>query len=1737
MKQIYILVYLFLLIVKTSDAQLAVTGGNPAADLVDTLVGSGVTITNIVYTGNPASKGSYRCSGGCNLGSPRGIFLTSGRANQTPTSPFSAFHGDDMGTTGDSLLDLIVFPDSTLDAAVLEFDFTAATDSVQFKFIFGSEEYNEFVNQFNDVFAFYISGPGIPGGTKNIALVPGTSTPVSIDNVNNGNSGSVGTGPCTNCAYYHDNMAGGSGSIFFDGFTVPMIAGIRVMPCQTYHMKFAIADVNDHVYDSGVFLEAGSFSSLGQIRLYADGQTQSNGDTVLVCTGDSIVLSVNTAMNYHWSNGDTTQSIVVTQANLAPGGNYSCFTINPLVSCFAYTTMVKVMFVNPVATITTSGPTSLCPGGSVTLQSSTANSYLWSNGATTQNIVVNTAGTYTVTVTNLPACNSVSAPVTVSMASPAASVSGTLSICSGQNTTLTATAGSGYLWSNGATTQTINVNTSNTYTVTVTFAGGCTASGNATVTVNPLPSTAITGINSICQGATTTLDAGAGFSSYLWSTGATTATINTGIAGPYTVTVTNANGCTSLASRTVTVNPLPTPSITGTIVFCQGNNSTLNAGAGYTNYLWSTGATTQTINVTTPSNYIVTVTNANGCSKSTNAVVTVNANPVPVITGPLAFCSGNSTTLSATAGYPGYLWSNGATTQTISSALANTFTVTVTNVNGCTGIASATTVVNALPSPVISGNNSICQNTSSTLNAGAGYSSYLWSTGALTPSINATVTGAYTVTVTDANTCSKSTSFNLTVNPLPVPVITGVNAFCQGASSTLNAGAGFNSYLWSTGSTSQTLPVSTQATYTVTVSNAFGCTASTSQFVTVHALPTPIITGANGICTGSTATLNAGTGYSSYLWSTGAITASITPSIANTYTVTVTNVNNCSASASKALTIFALPAPAITGNNVVCQGISSTFDAGAGYTQYLWSTGATSQTIPVNTANTFSVTVTDANGCSNTTSRTLTVNPIPTATVTGNTSFCQGNNSTLDAGVGFTSYLWSPGGATTRTINVTTGGPYSVIVSNGFSCTSSASATVVVHSLPAPAITGPTGICSGGNATINAGNGYTGYVWSTGALTPNVTLAAAGTYTVTVTDVNGCTGTTNRSLVIFPLPNPVITGTAAVCQGSTSLLQAGSFTSYLWSTGAVTPTINAGTAGFYTVTVTDANTCSRSTSFNLTVNALPTPAITGVNAFCSGSSSVLNAGGAYVSYLWSTGATTSTLSVNATNTYRVTVTDGNGCTAIATMPVTVWALPNPVITGTAAICAGTQSTLSAGTFASYQWSNTATTATISVGSPLAYQVTVTDANGCVNTSAPFNLTVRALPSATISNNSVICIGKNTTVNIQLTGAAPFHYSYSNGTTTVGPVLSATSTVTIPVAPVASTTYTLTQVSDAYCTGTFSGSAIVTVNPLPTPAITGADEICDGTSTMLNVGNYSSYLWSTGDITQNISVEDSANYICTVTDVNGCTNATHHLLTVNETPVITFTNDTSLTCEAPIIHFTNSSTYPAGSVFNWDFADGVLSAEANPAHQFSQPGNFPISLTITTAKNCTATSTNNLDIIFYPLPVARFTANPKFTSMFNSAVNLVDQSDNAVSWTWDLGDGNYDSIQNVKHYYQEPAKYQIRLTVTNIAGCVSETKDEIMIAPFFIPSAFTPNNDGKNELFFELGFDLDVQGFDMKIWNRWGQMVFATDTYKNGWNGYDKKGKPAPSGVYYYTLKVVTNTGKDFNYNGDVTLLR
>jgi hypothetical protein len=1186
--------------------------------------------------------------------------------------------------------------------------------------------------------------------SRSISVSASGSYSVTVTNVNGCNATSEPTvvtvhapppapvisasGPLTFCA-------GGSVTLTApDGYTYAWSTGettrsIAVTTSGTYSVF--VSDANG--------CSSGSDPAVVTVNANPSTPSISASGATTFCDGGSVTLTAPAGYSYLWSNGATTESIIV-----AASGSYSVTVTNASGCAASSAAAIVTVNANPATpSITPSGSTTFCEGGSVTLMAPEGQSFVWSNGATTQSIVVSTSGSYSVTVSNGSGCSATSAATSVAVhpnpAAPSIGASGSTTFCEGGSVTLTAPAGYSYLWSNGATSQSIVVTAGGSYSVTVTNASGCSATSAATsVTVNANPSTPVisaSGSTTFCEGGSVTLTAPAGYS-YLWSNGATSQSIVVTAGGSYSATVTNASGCSAASAPTsVTVNATPsTPSVTpsGSTTFCAGGSVTLTAPSGYS-YLWSNGATSQSINVSSGGSYSVTVTNASGCSAtSAPTAVTVNANPsTPSVgaSGPTTFCAGGSVTLTAPGGYS-YLWSNGATSQSINVTTGGSYSVTVTNASGCSATSAPTTVtVNAAPStPTVTAGSAttFCAGGSVTLTAPAGYS-YLWSNGATSQSISATTSGSYSVTVTNGSGCSTtSATTNVTVHAVPsTPSITpsGSTTFCAGGSVTLTAPSGF-SYLWSNGATSQSINVTAGGSYSVTVTNANGCSSTSSATtVTVHANPaTPSITpsGATTFCAGGSVTLTAPGGYS-YLWSNGATSQSIVVTSSGSHSVTVTNASGCSATSTPmTVTVNSAPStPTITpsGATTFCTGGSVTLTASSA-PSYLWSNGATTQSINVTTGGSYSVTVTNASGCSATSApTTVTVNAkpaTPSITPSGPTTFCTGGSVTLNAPAGF-SYLWS-NGATSQSINVTTSGSHSVTVTNASGCSStSATTTVTVNAAPAtPAITpsGATTFCAGGSVTLNAPAGYT-YLWSNGATTQSINVTTSGSYSVTVSNANGCSATSAPTTVTVNAKpaTPAITpsGPTTFCTGGSVTLSAPAGFTYLWSNGATSQSVNVATSGTFSVTVTNASGCSTASApTTVTVNAKPaTPTVTagGPTTFCAGGSVTLSAPAGFT-YLWSNGATTQSISATTSGNYSVTVTNASGCsTASAATSVTV----NPATTisqqpQSVTIARNTTTTLSvtaSGTgTVTYQWyRGTSGTTTNPVSGATSFQYT------------------------------------------------------------------------------------------------------------------------------------------------------------------------------------------------------------------------------------------------------------------------------------------------------------------------------------------------------------------------------------------------------------------------------------------------
>ncbi|NOT51095.1 MAG: S8 family serine peptidase [Chitinophagaceae bacterium] len=510
------------------------------------------------------------------------------------------------------------------------------------------------------------------------------------------------------------------------------------------------------------------------------------------------ISAVSGATTYTWTappgaavaSGQGTTNITINYLAGSSSGNVSVTASNGTCSSTPGTLAINVGGSGSIPAPLTGGNQSVtvCPGGIVPTLTATASvppghTVVWYNAPTGGSVVasptLSVAGTvtyYAASRDNTTLCESATrTPVTLTITQvPAASISagGPVSFCQGGNVVLTANTGGSYLWSNGATSQSITVSAAGSYSVTVTTGSCVSTSPVTTVTVNPVPTANITagGATTFCQGLSVVLTASAG-SSWLWSNGATTQAITVTTSGNYTVTVTNAAGCSAVSAVTsVTVNPNPPAVVTagGPLTFCQGGSVTLTANAG-TSYLWSNGATSQAITVSAVGthNLSVAVTQASGCvSNSLVTTVTVNPTPAANITagGATTFCQGGSVVLTASAGNS-WLWSNGTTTQAATITTSGSYTVVVTGTGGCTNT-SAPAVVTVSPNPVVnitaSPYNSLFPGLKTTLTANVtppGTYTYAWFkngtliTGATSNTIaNVTMAdvGSYTVAV--ANT-------------------------------------------------------------------------------------------------------------------------------------------------------------------------------------------------------------------------------------------------------------------------------------------------------------------------------------------------------------------------------------------------------------------------------------------------------------------------------------------------------------------------------------------------------------------------------------------------------------------------------------------------------------------------------------------------------------------------------------------------------------------------------------------------------------------------------------------------------------------------------------------------------------------------------------------------------------------------------------------------------------------------
>lgn len=574
-----------------------------------------------------------------------------------------------------------------------------------------------------------------------------------------------------------------------------------------------------------------------------------------ICVGDSVHFidkSSNSPTSWKWTLTGGSPSTSTLQNPVVYYGTAGTYTVKEVVKNVNGSdsiTKVNYITVLPLPTITISGTTTICAGNSTTLTATGGGTYAWSTGAATAAITVSpgTTTTYSLTVTNGGCPKDTTVKVTVTPL-PTVTLSGNNSLCPGDSTTLTATGGGTYAWSNGSTKSSITVKpvTTTTYTLGVTN-GGCTKDTSITVTVASKPTASISNDTTICAGATLTLTASGG-TSYSWSNGATTSsiTVTPGTNITYTVSVSN-GGCPADTAVTVTVNPVPTVTLSGTNVICSGKSTTITATGGGT-YSWSNGATTSSITVTpgTSTTYSVSVANG-GCPKDTTFTVTVNPSPAITLSGNMSICAGDSTTLTAGGGGT-YNWSNGSTNGTIivKPAADSTLTLQVTT-GGCTSDTTITIIVNAQPIPLVGPLLNTCQGTPVQLTASGG-TSYSWqpasslSDSSLSnPMANPAVTTTYTVIVANGG-CTATDSETVVVYPVSAVAACCTATITQGQSAPLTVSPVIpgDKYQWvpSAGVSCDTCPStiaspSVTTWYHVIVTDSNNCTSVDSVLITV----------------------------------------------------------------------------------------------------------------------------------------------------------------------------------------------------------------------------------------------------------------------------------------------------------------------------------------------------------------------------------------------------------------------------------------------------------------------------------------------------------------------------------------------------------------------------------------------------------------------------------------------------------------------------------------------------------------------------------------------------------------------------------------------------------------------------------------------------------------------------------------------------------------------------------------
>ncbi|MES2592744.1 MAG: PKD domain-containing protein [Bacteroidota bacterium] len=1469
--------------------------------------------------------------------------------------------------------------------------------------------------------------------------------------------------------------------------------------------------------------------------------------------------------------------------------------------------------------------------------------YSWmpgnSNGPTFSHLTI---GTYTVTITDLNGCSYIDSivvtqPAAIALAS--SSINSNCSLANGQASVI-ASGGTGtysYQWSlSGSTTDMATGLFSGAYTVTVTDANGCTAKDAITVIDNASPIALVSAVtNATCNGAndgtaTVSVSGGIGPYTYAWTPSGATDAIASGLApGTYTVTVKDVNLCTSVPSVSAEITQ-PNPiniAVTKTNISCFGNTDgtasiIVSGGTSAYTYLWLPGtSTTSSITGLSPNTYTIQVTDSKSClgTETVNITQPISALSVALTFTPVNCFGGTDGKASAIAagGTPPYNYSwmpgniNGSD---LSNVPSGTYTVSVTDANLCSVTNSITITEPTAIILVSDGINSTCSlaNGQASVIASGGTGAYLyqWAPNGGTNSIaTGLISGPYSVTVTDANGCVATDGVTVNDDASPVVAVSGVTPVtCNGlndGTATVNVTGGSAPYTYSwlpSGGTNSTAVGLAPGTYTVIVTDANACQSlpAISNEITQ---PNPIyiaITKTDISCFGNnngtaSAVVSEGTPGYTYLWMPGAgAGTSITNLIPATYTIQVTDANSCGQAASIIINepnqltsvISSTTGASCFGDN---NGTATvTMNGGTPVYNYIWSpiggNGPTGTGFP---SGTFTVTVTDFNGCA--TSSSVTINQPSQALSANNTvSFisCFGaDDGTIgihpSGGTAAYYYQWTPAVSTSDTASALSPGDYTILITDNNSCQTNLSVTVTEPAEINGTLLTVNPSCNLANGSISSlisgGTAPYTYLWQQGSMTTSgINGLGTGTYNLLVTDAFNCTFSLSATLTITPDPTTTVSVSNVSCYGgnngsaTVNIAQGTPPYTLTWLPyGGTTLNANTLAAGTYTVNVTDDLGCQTT---GMAIIAEPPPLDvsidTIINVLCSGgntgSISLDVSGGSGQSYTYSwapSGATAADATNLNTGTYTVTVTDQNNCWKAISATTTQPAPLISVINSTGfPLCYGgygNASVLVSGGILpySYSWSNSETGSTaynLGVGSST---VTVTDTNGCSTTNTVV-ITEPLEVITTSGGNDTLCVGQSGSISATASGGGG-NYIYAwqpSGAVTAG---------TLPITPTSNTTYTVVAYDQNGCPGKPDTlDVIVYTLSASNIQLLGSTPLCPGQSSFLYVETTGTtaetgsltYQWNNnlGTGTSHlVTPTQPTTYVVTVSNACGLSVSDSIAVLFSPPPTIDLSLVPTIFCAPGILLFDDNSFSGNESdpifTWYWNFGDGTVSSEENPAHYYQQAGTYLATLTATTINGCTNNNlTAPISITAQPSPTAVFSINSSNLDLPYDELVLNNQSTGANSYIWNFGDGSTSTLFNPHYAYNLIGIFQVQLIAMNQYGCTDTANAEVTTdADVIFPNAFTPNEDGSSGGFYDMNsmdnnvffpYSSGVVEFKLEIFNRWGELIFQSFDIKQGWDGY-YLGELSQEGVYIWKAYVRLNNGKIFSKIGDVTLLK